>query len=149
MKSTKTQLKEANHRIAYLQASMNKMDEDGAEIYEQLNKAVELASQTSAMLLSREERIGALEKRNRELEGIQNHNESIADAVQEGRNQVLYLLLAAGDNFMVHDNFQPAEAEKLLVLRRRLVEELARRDKWTNSWPPEYPDFMAYTYRSS
>jgi len=68
--------------------------------------------------------------------------------IREGRNQVLYLLLIEGDENVAHDNFKPAEAERLLALRRRFLIELKSRDSRPLGWPPEYPDFQTYTYRS-
>ena len=64
------------------------------------------------------------------------------DFIQEGRNQVLYLLLSLGDENVVHDNWHPERADILVDSRREIV----RRLKHQARWPAEWPDFEAYTY---
>ncbi len=62
--------------------------------------------------------------------------------IQEGRNQVLYLLLALGDENVAHDNWHPERANILVESRRTIVQRL----KHKNYWPEKWPDFEAYTY---
>jgi len=59
----------------------------------------------------------------------------------EGRNQVLYLLLALGDENVAHDNWHPERANILVEARQEIVKRL----KHTIMWPKEWPDFEAYT----
>ncbi|KKN22113.1 hypothetical protein LCGC14_0918610 [marine sediment metagenome] len=63
-------------------------------------------------------------------------------AIQEGRNQVLYLLLAIGDENVAHDHYHPDKAEFLLEVRRKIVNGLKERTHWPEKWP----DFEKYTY---
>jgi hypothetical protein len=63
----------------------------------------------------------------------------------EGRNQVLYLLLAIGDENVAHDHFHPEIAEILLDARRKIVFRLRHEGR---KFPDKYPDFEAYTYTS-
>jgi len=66
--------------------------------------------------------------------------------IQEGRNQVLYLLLTIGDENVAHDHWHPDKAQFLLETRRKIVHQLRHRQ----SWPPDagltWPDFEKYTY---
>ena len=64
------------------------------------------------------------------------------DFIQEGRNQVLYLLLCLGDENVARDNWHPERADILVDARREIV----RRLKHPTHWPAEWPDFEAYTY---
>jgi hypothetical protein len=64
------------------------------------------------------------------------------DFIQEGRNQVLYLLLCLGDENVAHDNWHPERADILVDARREIVRSL----KHQAHWPAEWPDFEAYTY---
>lgn len=60
--------------------------------------------------------------------------------IQEGRNQVLYLLLAIGDQNVAHDNWHPDRAQVLLETRQEIVKRL-RIQTW---WPKDWPDFETY-----
>lgn len=62
--------------------------------------------------------------------------------IQEGRNQVLYLMLCIGDENVAHDNWNPAKADVLVEARREILKRL----KYTERWPKEWPDFASYTY---
>ena len=62
--------------------------------------------------------------------------------LQEGRNQVLYLLLAIGDENVAHDNYHPDKSHFLYETRLEIV----RRLKQKPVWPTEWPDFTQYTY---
>jgi len=64
------------------------------------------------------------------------------DFIQEGHNQVLYLLLCLGDENVAHDNWHPERADILVDARREIV----RRLKHQAHWPAEWLDFEAYTY---
>lgn len=66
--------------------------------------------------------------------------------IQEGRNQVLYLLLAIGDENVAHDHWQPHKAAFLLEVRREIVKRLRQEDKTGRPWPTEWPDFERYTF---
>lgn len=63
--------------------------------------------------------------------------------IQEGRNQVLYLLLCIGDENVVHDDWHPEKAETLLEARREIIKRLRTQEFWPRQWP----DFEKYTYR--
>jgi len=77
--------------------------------------------------------------------------------IEEGRNQVLYLLLVIGDENVAHDNYRPWIANMLLETRREIVKRLShpRPDGVMNTvWPQikedgtrDWPDFENYTYR--
>ena len=60
----------------------------------------------------------------------------------EGRNQVLYLLLAIGDENVAHDHWHPDLAQFLYETRKAIVHRLKHQH-----FPKEYPDFEAYSYR--
>ena len=80
--------------------------------------------------------------------GKMNDNEKEA-LIQEGRNQVLYLLLAIGDENVAHDNWHPNRAMVLVEARQEIVKRLKhpRPDGVCNTvWPKEWPDFENYTY---
>jgi len=64
------------------------------------------------------------------------------EALQEGRNQVLYLLLSIGDENVAHDHWHPDLAHFLFETRKEIVHRLRHRD-W---WPKEWPDFEEYSY---
>ena len=64
------------------------------------------------------------------------------ELVQEGRNQVLYLMLAIGDENVAHDNWHPDLAHFLYETRVEICQRLKSRDRW----PKEWPDFIKYTY---
>ena len=69
--------------------------------------------------------------------------------IEEGRNQVLYLLLCLGDENVAHGNWHPEKADVLLEARREIVKRLKhpRVDGVMNTvWPKEWPDFENYTY---
>jgi len=73
------------------------------------------------------------------------------ELIQQGRNQVLYLLLAIGDESVAHDNFHPDRAHFLYDVRKEIVKRLRLSDPYYpalgGAWPKEYPDFEKYTYR--
>lgn len=62
--------------------------------------------------------------------------------IQEGRNQVLYLLLGIGDEYVAHDNWNPDHAHFLYKVRKMICQRL-KTQSW---WPERYPDFESYTY---
>ena len=62
--------------------------------------------------------------------------------IQEGRNQVLYLLLAIGDENVAHDHWHPDRAEFLYETRQEIVHRL----RTPTRWPEEWPDFERYTH---
>lgn len=62
--------------------------------------------------------------------------------IEEGRNQVLYLMLGIGDENVAHDNFHPDKAHFLYETRVEICKRLKTR-YW---WPEEWPDFEKYTY---
>jgi hypothetical protein len=69
--------------------------------------------------------------------------------IQEGRNQVLYIMLAIGDENVAHDNFHPDKAHFLFETRREIVQRLKRGTPdgvTTMPFPREWPDFEKYTY---
>lgn len=75
-----------------------------------------------------------------------NSQEEKQKLIQEGRNQVLYLLLAAGDENVAHDNWHPERAQFLLDVRRHILSEIRHRDENSIPWPRDWPDFQEYTY---
>lgn len=69
--------------------------------------------------------------------------------IQEGRNQVLYLMLVIGDENVAHDNFHPRWAHILYETRREIVQRFkhpTRNGVMNTIWPYEWPDFEHYTY---
>ena len=78
--------------------------------------------------------------------------------IQEGRNQVLYLLLAIGDENIAHDHWHPDRAEVLVLARQEIVKRLKhpRPDGVYNTvWPPlladgarDWPNFETYLCRA-
>mgnify|MGYP001575013587 CR=1 FL=1 len=78
--------------------------------------------------------------------------------IEEGRNQVLYLLLAIGDENVAHDHSHPEVAHVLFEARREIVRRLKHpREKGegvkNTFWPPlkadgtrDWPDFENYSY---
>lgn len=76
--------------------------------------------------------------------------------IQEGRNQILYLLLAIGDENVAHDHWHPERATVLAEARQEIVKRLKhpRSDGVHNTvWPPlladgtrDWPDFEKYMY---
>ena len=68
-----------------------------------------------------------------------NDNEKQA-LIQEGRNQVLYVLLAIGDENVAHDHWRPDVADTLFKTRVEIVKRL--KHPWP--WPREWPDFETY-----
>jgi len=72
--------------------------------------------------------------------------------IQEGRNQVLYLLLGIGDDQVAHDHFHPERADFLFEVRKDIVRRLRfnapHYPSLGGAWPKEYPDFETYTYCS-
>lgn len=75
------------------------------------------------------------------------------ELIQEGQNRALYLLLAIGDEFAVHDNWDPDKAQFLYEVRRDIVTRLKRNaphyPALGGEWPKEYPDFDKYTWSPS
>jgi hypothetical protein len=72
--------------------------------------------------------------------------------IQEGRNQVLYLMLCLCDENVAHDNWHPYRAQILLEARREIVKWLKhpRADGsgvMNTVWPRQCLDFEAYSYR--
>jgi len=77
--------------------------------------------------------------------------------IQEGRSQVLYLLLAIGDENVDHSNWHPDRATVLMETRREIVRRLKhpRPDGVYNTvWPllkadgtRDWPDFESYPCR--
>jgi len=73
--------------------------------------------------------------------------------IQEGRNQVLYLLLTIGDENVAHDNWHPDRAMVLVEARQEIVKRLKhpRPDGVMNTiWPRmkgDGPAFQAYGTR--
>lgn len=74
--------------------------------------------------------------------------------IQEGRNQVLYLLLCIGDESVAHDHYLPEKADILLEARREIVIRFKHprtdgRGVLNTIWPQDgdWPDFEEYTYR--
>ena len=61
--------------------------------------------------------------------------------IQEGRNQVLDILLAIGDENVAHDHWHPDRADFLYKTRKEIVHRLKAR---TWPWPQEWPDFETY-----
>jgi len=75
-----------------------------------------------------------------------------ADLIQEGRNQVLYLLLCIGDENVAHDNWHPEKAKILLEARWEILQRFKhpRADGSgvkNTAWPRKWPDFESYNYR--
>ena len=69
-------------------------------------------------------------------------SEEYQKGVEEGRNQVLYLLLAIGDENVAHDHWHPDRAQFLFEVRKEIV----RRLQHPPVWPQKYPDFEAYSF---
>ena len=63
------------------------------------------------------------------------------ELIQEGRNQILYLLLAIGDENVAHDHWHPDKAQFLYETRVEII----KRIKY-HTFPKDYPDFIKYTY---
>ncbi|MBA7475678.1 hypothetical protein ES708_13203 [subsurface metagenome] len=78
--------------------------------------------------------------------------------IQEGRNQVLYLMLCIGDENVAHDNWHPDMATVLVQTRQEIVKRLKhpRTDGVMNTvWPPvkedgtiDWPNFETYPCRA-
>ena len=69
--------------------------------------------------------------------------------IQEGCNQVLYLMLCIGDENVAHDHWHPDRAQILYEARKEIVQRFKhpRVDGVMNTvWPREWPDFEKYTY---
>lgn len=82
----------------------------------------------------------ALKRRNEENRLAE---QGVRDAlIEEGRNQVLYLLLAIGDENVAHDHWHPDRAHHLFEVRKEIVGRLRTRTRW----PKEWPDFETYSY---
>jgi len=77
--------------------------------------------------------------------------------IEEGRNQVLYLLLCLGDENVAHDNWHPEQATILVKARQEIVNRLKhpRPDGVMNTvWPRikedgtrAWPNFETYLCR--
>lgn len=71
--------------------------------------------------------------------------------IQEGRNQVLYLMLCIGDENVAHDNWHPDRAHILYEARKKIVQMFKHPREggvYNTRWPKEWPDFENYTYSS-
>lgn len=71
------------------------------------------------------------------------------DLIQEGRNQVLYIMLGIGDENVAHDNWHPDKAQLLYETRVEIVRRLKAGTPdgvTTTPFPREWPDFEKYTY---
>lgn len=78
--------------------------------------------------------------------------------IQEGQNQVLYLLLALGDENVAHDNWHPDRTTVLVSARQEIVQRLKHPtpDGAMNIvWPRlladgsrDWPDFETYLCRA-
>jgi hypothetical protein len=69
--------------------------------------------------------------------------------LEEGRNQVLYLMLCAGDEEVAHDNWHPDKAQFLYETRLKILSEIRHRERnmpADTRWPKKWPDFEKYTY---
>jgi len=76
--------------------------------------------------------------------------------IQEGRNQVLYLMLCIGDENVAHDNWHPDKALLLDETRKKIVGWLKHptpNGVYNTVWPQplpngtrNWPDFEKYTY---
>lgn len=66
--------------------------------------------------------------------------------IQQGRNQVLYLLLCIGDDNVAHDHWHPDKAHFLYETRKKILHEIRDRDENLIGWPKSWPDFENYTY---
>ncbi len=76
--------------------------------------------------------------------------------IQEGRNQVLYLMLCIGDENVAHDNWHPDKARLLYETRKTIVGWLKHpkpNGVYNTVWPQllldgtrDWPDFEKYTY---
>ena len=80
-----------------------------------------------------------LETRRKEISSENGYQSGI----QEGRNQVLYLLLVIGDENVQHDNWHPDVAQRLFELRQEILTRLSDQ----KHWPERYPDFETYSWR--
>jgi hypothetical protein len=84
---------------------------------------------------------------------VREKDESLAELrkalIQEGRNQVLYLILCIGDENVAHDHWHPDRANLLVDVRRRIVRDLRHYDETghiNTPFPQNWPDFESYTY---
>ena len=78
--------------------------------------------------------------------------------IEEGRNQILYLLLCLGDENVAHDNWNPDRARVLVSTRQEIIRRLKhpRPDGVMNIvWPRkkedgtrDWPNFETYLYRT-
>lgn len=68
---------------------------------------------------------------------LREHQE--ANLIQEGRNQVLYLLLCITDENVTHDNWHPDKADYLTDIRKEILGRLE-----FQQFPKDYPDFKTY-----
>lgn len=81
-------------------------------------------------------------------------------AIEEGRNQVLDLLLALGDEEVAHDNWHPERAKVLMEARQKIARLLKNpmpdgKGVGNYPWPPrktdgsrDWPDFENYSWRA-
>lgn len=78
--------------------------------------------------------------------------------IEEGRNQVLYLLLCLGDENVAHDDWHPDKATVLVKARQEIVNRLKHPTPigvMNNVWPPlkedgtrDWPNFETYLCRA-
>ena len=78
--------------------------------------------------------------------------------IQEGRNQILYLMLCIGDENVAHDHWHPDVAAVLAKARQEIVERLKHpraNGVLNNVWPPmkgdgtrDWPNFETYLCRA-
>jgi len=76
--------------------------------------------------------------------------------IEEGRNQVLYLMLCIGDENVAHDHWHPDRAHILYETRVEICQRLKSPgpDRFMNTFLPsqkpdgnrDWPDFEKYTY---
>ncbi|MBA7714609.1 hypothetical protein ES703_123636 [subsurface metagenome] len=90
------------------------------------------------------------------LEETAKMNDQEKQLIEEGRNQVLYLLLCLGDENVAHDHWNPYEAEVLVKARQEIVKRLkipTPGGVCNTVWPHlkedrtrDWPNFETYTY---
>jgi hypothetical protein len=64
--------------------------------------------------------------------------------INEGHNQILYLLLCLSDENTEHDNWHPKKRDILIEARFEIMKRLKYQ-----KFPLTYPNFEKYTYCSS
>ena len=76
--------------------------------------------------------------------------------IEEGRNQVLYLMVCIGDENVAHDHWHPDKAHFLYETRKMIVgwfKHPKHNGVYNTVWPQllpdgtrDWPDFEKYTY---